>query len=736
MKNPRISPTSLETTIRANSSSSTAITPFNTADKTGGAFDSALQFLKLSDDDIKQIDKLKDAIVSLAETANFVVAAITTIKAVLTLLGGLDAAKDPTQVALQAIGQRLEQIYGYLKATAVNTEYEQAANWRIDIENLGTAIEDLALSRSPSNLNDVRSRTAPLQTAVLQMLTEFGAIPFLRSTYGYTYTPPAEPSHWIDYAYGIYMSQMNGAPVAYAIPSQELQAQIWDPGYYLDVLVRAIQARISAISVTEPAFRSTGFERNDLRHIWLGLNEFISKWQASMLQTRIVGPIDPELVPGGSPGPGLPSSGPGHPVHHPYGTQNKIPMGIVDPVSGVTAFEPDYNTGFQLGYVNSAYYPTDPSGYWILLNYDDAVKTASQHQSELYSTVFQRCGIGTLYALQNTVGDLILGPLGSEFVNISPVSFRSANDSVLDQETVDLGIVGAYAGHPGQSYQGTRYVQYNTELLFSIPMARRMDVSGTQLGYKIGISVGDSAGEQIIELTPFSTGGGDPFPSSPISYQLSSDAATVYDVYQSSTFTVDEEETFQNTGQLDKSKHRLFLNPHIGQVRASVGIGFELDTANPESTFVGYANVSVTDVAPEQFKDGFIVSINVYETVIGTTIVDVENADVVMTKLADSVSLYFTPTFVVVEDSYFNDREIGLKNMRSAVNRISHAYVRQQTPLKPLNPISNVEGNTREQQSLESVLSDFRQSHPVEEAALLKRFQPQTASNVRVGRGA
>jgi hypothetical protein len=704
------------------------------ADKTSG-FDSALQFLKFSEEDIKQFDKIKDSILTLASTGNWIVAAVGTIKSLLTMMGVFSAEKDQTQLALQAIGQRVEQIYGYLKNSAKNSEYKQAEDWRIELANLRTSIKNLAFSRSSTNLNDVRLRTLPLQTAILQMLAiPYGSIPFLRSTYGYSYTPPDEPTHWIDYAIPLYMSQSDGTPVAYAAPGQELQAMIWDPGYYIDVLIQAIETRISALTVTEPGFRSTAFDRDDLRHIYMGLEAFIREWEHSMMRTRIVGPIDPGLAVGGP-------SGTGHPLHHPWGEQNKIPMGVVDPVSGVSVFQPNYSDGFQLWFVQ---WYNASGGYWVLTNYDDAIKDASQYLSNLHSQVRAKCGISTLYSLRNSIGDLIMGPIGSEFVDISPLSFQPGSISYAGDESVSLGLIGAYSGHPGKTYDGKKYLQSSSQLKCRIPMARRMDVSGIQVGYKLGLSVGSAEPERIIELTPFSSAapGNPAFPSGTITYDVQSDSATVYDVYQSDFFSIEEEEQYQNTGSvpwhflevdgkpftIGLPKNRLFLNPRTGKVRATVVIDFELDESNPEIAFIGHANVSVANVDPEQYSDGYMLSIHVYETVIGTTGVGAPDAP--MTKLADSVTLFFVPAFLVLGTGYFNDRETGLKNMRSMVDKISHQYVRYKARVGPGDPITQVERIAHEERVMEKAFADFRHSHPSEEAALVARFQRPSVKNV------
>src|SRR5262249_43203062 len=176
-------------------------------------------------------------------------------------------------------------------------------------------------------------------TAISDMLGE-GTIPFLRSVYGYTtYIQGAE--HWITAAYPFYMQKVDylGAPpgpiVPYGDPAMELKTEIWDPGYFLDVLIEGIGVRLASIAAIDPVFRSTGYDRTNLRHIYGGLKTFIENWEKSFLQTTVDGPLDPTF----------------HFIYNPYDqSPNAIPMGFIDPVSGVAAFAPRWNEGFDLLY--------------------------------------------------------------------------------------------------------------------------------------------------------------------------------------------------------------------------------------------------------------------------------------------------------------------------------------------------------------------------------------------------
>lgn len=722
MKNPRV-------TLTAEEIKSVNASALPVADEKSNPLDKVLQFLKFSEGDIKTIDAIIGAVTTLASTVNWAIAAIKTIKDVLTLLGVFDPAKDNTLLALQAMGQRLEQIYGYLAQTAKNTEYQQASTWRTNFGGLRNAVKNLAISRAPLNLSEVRQQTADLQKSLLQMLAiPFGSIPFQRAAYQYVPVTTATmvPPHWIDYAVPFFMTQYDGTPVNYGDPHQELQASIWDPGYYLDVLVQSLQLRILALSATEPAFRSTALDRDDLVQLYEALDTFIATWQSTMLRTRVIGPIDPGLTVGGP-------AGTAHSLHGVYWSQTSIPVAVVDPVSGINALLPTFSDGFDLVWV--AYANPPDEGYWVLTNYDAAVASASDRIYQLHNRVLARCGIDTLQKIKDAIGDMIMGPMGSEFVDFSRVSFRTGAVQKVGNENVSLGLIGQYSSHPNKTYTGTRYIEYNTEKLFTIPMARRTDVSQVQLGYTLGIWFADDEPEQQIVLCPYDAGtpNAPSFPSDPIQQILGSDNTTVYDVYQSEIFSVDREEQWENKDSPPPVKlgyklypvsmpQRLFVNPHKGKMRVQISISFDPGDQGPDAAFVGHANVSVTNLSPDQYRDGFMISINAYETTIGTT--GIGNPDVKMTKMADSVTLHFVPTFLVLGDDYFADRKEGLQRMGQMFSGINQRYVRYAAPSPIPDPLSNITETIRQEEALIGAVQTFRREDPEEEALARARFQP------------
>lgn len=712
-------------------------------DKEPSTLGSILEFAKYSPDQIARIVQFADIIGKLAGTVSWAVGAFTTVKNVLTLLGVLD--QDNTSLTLlRSIDEKVQAIYSYLEGTEKKTQYELALNWRTKVQAAQTGIHNLALSRTQSNLDDLaNSITDMMENAILPMLgLGTGTIPFMRTTYGGqpTYSKPFYfdplPVHWTAYARPLWMQTTDGKPVTIG-DYPDLQSLIWDPGYYLDVLIDAIGVLIASLTALEPAFRSTAFDRPYLRDIASGLSAFIDKWERSMLITNVVGPLDPA---------------PGHAIHHPWAGDNVLdppglPIGAIDPVTGVTAFDPLWREGFDM--IFDAW-PGPPSltvgpaqGWWRLRNYDQVVAAAYAYRASLLAQVHEQCGINRLRALRDSVAALIGPPYPSEFVSLADPAFSRADiagqattvlrDSGTDEE-VDLGIIGQFAGKPGKKYKARRWYQYTIKS-FRVPMARRMDYSGTQLGYRFRFTVGQASQGLLLApaaidyssvITDF-TAEAFPgqvlelFPSEPKMFDLQSDSAGVYDVLQSGrlglfvglepgVFSQHEEELFENTGQVP-GKPRLYLEKGDGRtVSARAKIEFEFDVKNPDSPFVGFATVTVGNVDPEAHRDGFILDFEVYET--ADQAPEDPPRDERREQAAGRMRLHFAPSFLVVEPDYFTDRDAGLKAIAQAIQSVARQYVRSKLTLGPSDPIESIQRVGQEQERIVSSFAEYARLAP------------------------
>jgi hypothetical protein len=217
------------------------------------------------------------------------------------------------------------------------------------------------------------------------------------------------------------------------------------------------------------------------------------------------------------------------------------------------------------------------------------------------------------------------------------------------------------------------------------------------------------------------------FPSEPISFDLQSDSAAVYDVLQTAVFSVDEERLFENTGAVPQ-KQRLFLNPRDGKVSAHVDISFEFDAANNAKAFVGFANVRVTAPNPESAPGGFILDLSVYETRNIGLMYPPSND--VREIAADSVRLHFAPTFLVVEEDYFTDRKAGIGAMQAAMDHVSQRFSESKARLGPGEPIEQVEHVARYQQWLVDAYAELAGRAPAEMKALEETYAVPVANRV------
>jgi hypothetical protein len=698
------------------------------------ALTKALTYLKFTDEEVARITELVAAVASLATVVGWVGTAILTIKAVLSFLGVFGKEEDPQFNLMKAIGDKVQRIYGYLDHTNRRDQYLKAVQWRTQISEIRNGLSNLALSRSQSNLDALVANTKFLRGAIEEMLAPVnGEIPFMRSTYGYQETYP--PTHWIAATLPFYMLRSDGAPIDYRDANKELGTMIWDPGYYIDVLFEAIGVRIAALAALEPAFRSTGYDRESLREMYAGIVGFIDRWNRSFFLTRIAGPIDPAVDP---------FSG-GHRIAiNPYEAWSSpesmsIPLGVVDPVSGMFVLEPKYSDGFALRRYSYIWSNGGETAYFVVDNYDAAVAKATKLQEAMRQEIRTRCGINRLYTLMHAVWSLIVGPIQSEFVDLTDATFASgALTQQALPEHLSLGIIGDFASKPGKKYMAHRYFQ-DVVKKFRIPMARRTDLSQIQLGYKLVVSVGGADGTAAIVLCEYSAPNAPRqdlplFPTGTRSETLLAPSAVVYDVVQSSVFSIDDEDIFEKTGSVpggkwrpysvpSPGKQRLYLEPRPGSVRLQIDVTFEFNVQNPDHPFIGYADVEIASLDATAHPYGFIATVQVFETVVAA--VDNGSRDVVQSQPADSMTLHFPSSFLVVEKDYFADRDEGYAAMDRILGSINERYVRAKAALGPIAPIERVSRQALVEQTLAEIADATVRERPEQMRVVLNRLQPR-----------
>ncbi|MBB3224977.1 hypothetical protein [Pseudoduganella umbonata] len=623
-----------------------------------------LQFLKFTASEQEVLFNVIGSTINIAAGIVSIVGAVGAAIDLMNKLGILSPAEDPVQAALKQIGQRVEQIYGYLAAQERRGLYNQALLWRVNGDNARNAVMNAKTSRSPENLLQLANRASELNQSILQMLGA-GRIAFLRSVYGYPW--------WVPYAQTPYMKTAGGAPINYRDPGQELQAEIWDPGHYLDVLVRSVQDRIAVAMTLEPAFRSTGYDRAVLRQIADGLLAFAHTWRASIL---VADPVFALNAGGTMRSPEL-------------GAPPGVPIGAVDPVTGVSSFEPQWS-GFSVEFKRS-YFPGEAwGGVWDESRATDpaaALAAITAVHTAAVDSVVRACGVDKMLRLSQRVRELASSPQGSDFVRLPDAKFRRpllglegwgmVNGNSAGEGTpvvVDLGRLRLFSPAPERTYAGMRFRLRGTKE-FSFSMPRRADQSGIRLGYRLRV------GGAEIGLMTFATAadrsGGD-FPSGAIETDCEVETR-VYDCVQSAHVSAAGEDQFERNGRIAGTE-RLFLNERVGKAKFRVEVGFVPFKGGDPSAYAGTVKVAISALEPDSFPDAAILGVMVLETRVGDDFAPEE-------VVADSMTVHLVPTYVVLGADFFADYRAAVAQMAKTVKELDRKSIPQrEIPTGPPDP--------------------------------------------------
>ncbi|MFN7943034.1 MAG: hypothetical protein U0X73_15695 [Thermoanaerobaculia bacterium] len=609
---------------------------------------------------------------AIGSTINMVAGIVSVVGAagaavsLLKSLGVLGSAEDPVQAALKKIGQRVEQIYGYLAAQERRGLYDRALAWRVDGDNARNAVMNAMTSRSAQNLEQLADRAAELNASILQMLDDGkGRIAFLRSAYGNPW--------WTAYAQTPYMKTASGAAINYRDPGQELQAEIWDPGHYLDVLVRSLDDRVAVAATLEPAFRSTGYDRAALRKIADDLMRFAQAWRGAIL---VADPVFALNAGGTMRSPEM-SAPPG------------VPIGAVDPVTGLSSLIPQWS-GFSVEFKHTGVPWAAWGGVWDESRATDpaaALAAINPAHAAAVDSVVRACGVDKLVRLSERFRELASPPAGSDFVQLADARFRRPladlvywgmnNGNTVPQGTpvtVDLGRLRLFSPTPDRTYTGARFGLRGRKE-FSFRMPRRAEFSGIRLGYVLEI-----AGRKI-PLMSFATAadrtGGD-FPGAAIEKDFEVETK-VYDCYQSAHVTAADEDQFEREGRI-AGVERLFLNERSGRAKFRVGVTFAPLLGGNPAAYAGEAEVTISVLEPEDFPDAVILSVNVLETRVGWNNAPEE-------VLADSMTVHLIPTYVVLGSDFFADYHAAVVRMAKAVKALDRKAIPQlDVPHGPPDP--------------------------------------------------
>lgn len=719
------------------------------------ALKDVLTFLKFTPEETKNLVEAVQSTIKIVGGIVSVVGAVTSVVDLMTKLGVFGPQEDKTQVALAQIGSRLNQIYGYLVQEEFKGLYLQAVEWRSARTNARNALRNAQISPTTSIVNDLVARTADLDTGINQMLDPANAnIAFLRSVYNYT--PVNIWPHWIDAATPPFMTRTDGQPINYADPAQELQSRIWDAGHFIDVLFSSLAERMLVTVTIEPAFRSTAYDRDQLKRIVTGLTAFINAWRGAMLvaspSAGLNGgyptPFNLPTLP--MPGQGLLQS-PYRPQAHNLGSMTAPPgivLGAVDPVTGVAAWDPFWEAFDRLGSVTlndyGVFQEAWGGGYDVVRAKDPAkaLAAAEQQQAQMLDEVVGASGIVALMQLRTQLQLAASEVTGSEFAQLPNALFRLVKSGINFDgspvfalrrgpvESVDLGQLTPFAVDPTKKYDGTRYFQ-ETEKIFRFRMAQRTRRTQIQLGYRLRI------GETDIPLVPFSRGGYldsnvTPFPTEPIAVEVH-ETTQVYEVRQSQVFSYEQEDLFEAGEPLPTSpwslpgwKGRLFIDKRIGDVAFAVDVRFEHDSTGQQYT--GDAIVTIRNLEPEKFPAGYILPVTVFETHM-----DGSDPPQPSEYVADSMTIHMVPSFLVMGrdffDAYWETLNFLAKTVKGINDRFKiHEGVRQLTRPNP-DPAWAVQRQAQEATALVNVIDAVRIAQPEAVAEVIQQLKAPSVRN-------
>lgn len=364
-------------------------------------------------------------------------------------------------------------------------------------------------------------------------------------------------------------------------------------------------------------------------------------------------------------------------------------------------------------------------GFYVLDNYEQAIANARTRQGAMMRELRDRCGILRFYELKDAIFRL-MNPTRSEFVDLTEATFSSDGlTQVPPVENLDLGVVGAFAGKAGKKYPALRYRQQVVKR-FRIPMARRTDASQIQLGYRLVVGVGGTKGDANIVLcdlsqldSPFQPV--EFFPTGSRVATIEAPDAVVYDVIQSAIFSVAEEDAFEASGAT-ATKKRIYVNPRAGAVALKVAVTFQFDINDRNHAFSGFANVEISSVDQGANANGFLASVDVYETLPG------EVGEPPREQLADQMTLHFATSFLVAPDDYFTDRDEGYAEMERTYRKVSEKYAKSAVA-RAIDPIARVSQRAQVEKAIGVFAEAQLREHPRQTHALLARLQVRQPSN-------
>jgi hypothetical protein len=635
-----------------------------------------LEFLKFRPEDVKDVYDTIKSVIDITSGIVSLVGAVNSVIDLAKMLGILGSEKSEQEKKIDRMANQIAAIYDYLLEEEKDQQLINATQWRSDFEAAATwGIQATTVSRGNNILVALDDEIRRLDHTLDNMF-KLGKIPFVSASYTHNAQWPTWLWNWLNAAKSPFMTFANGAPL-YCTPDQDLRGRIWDPGYYIAVLIHALHARVAAMVALEPAFHSTGHDHYRLGVIAGKLADFIRDYRNSLW----VAVPSAGIVPAWPSKRGL--------LKNPYsGDQaaDGIVLGVFDPVTGAsnvstwsgldvkydTAWAWDVpgphenldvgldNIGNPLQFLEKfkVKNPYEPS--WVV-DYSAALDAATSEQARRLNEILPLTLIGKLSELQKEFVTLSEPPMGSEFVDCTEPSFHllGLRTLVSPNVAVDLGRFKDYSSNPTKTYTARR-IRQQIEKKFTFKIAKRADFSGVQLGYRISIGGLAQAGEitdaaelehlltlceyepddGVTTLTPLET---------PITIRVQK-----YDCIQRFPLNPAQEEAYERDGHAPVGD-RILLNPRVGDATLNLRVDYLTDGG----PMVHWREVEITLQTPAGLEGAdlaaYVIAVQIYETHYGP--------DGPEEVIADQVTTTIIPSFLLVGQDYFDDLYRAMLNM-------------------------------------------------------------------------
>jgi hypothetical protein len=631
------------------------------------ALSKGIAFFKFNEDTAQSLFNAIGSVINLASGVMSVIGAYKSAVDFLTKVGILDAKTEVDQ-NIETILKNTQLLIDLAGAQMTESRRGWVDDWQSAIGECASQRSNVQTSRTYFGLKTLSERVADLDKALDKMLAfNTGNVFFQRAAYhqqdiGLAYD-------WTAILPTAYFDRRDRRLVAggetvtetpdYKDPKSELRQMIWDPGFYIGVLIKAVGERLAATAVLEPAFRSTGWDRAQLRRIEAGLTSFISNWERSLLVANPAAGIDNEGM-----------------LHHPFDgdAPDGILIGAVDPVVGYSnlrnfpvlpiEFE---KSEFIIAATGEGVYDSSKA-----LDPQASLKAAIAEHARLVDQVILVSGIDSFRKLRAQVDKATRPPRTSDFATVERISYRLPNTIPIGtDETITLGRLARYAPDPHRKYPATRHIQGgNKQLQFFMP--RRGEISGIQLGYALRFT-DDLNAETIVDLINYdamdsATASASPFPTKAITKTVTLDAK-VLDCIQIRATTADEENIYERKGRIDGAD-RILINPRRKRIKLVVSATFEPD---PDDKEVGQPNRGIVTVVidpedPNADPDATVLDIELLETRPDA------NSGEAGPVAVDAFDVTLVPSYLIVPKEMIDDVRKATERMAKTINGIHDKF--------------------------------------------------------------